>query len=476
MRKCTLLFLTLFGLVFCALGQNKQLLYDFTEIPQSLIVNPGAKTDVRWYSGIPVLSGISFQAGSSGLSVNDIFADDGIDINTKVRERAIFGMNPRDELSGTYQLELINAGFRGKNPDIFYSFGIYNEGDAIGYWFQDYAILAFEGNADRLNQRFDLGHLKTRGELMNVFHFGINKRVDNQLIVGARAKIYSSIFDFNSTKNKGYFVTTEGQNNLFASTLEADMQLRTSGIEALREAQDDGNLGSTILKRGFFGGNLGVGVDLGFTYHLNEQTVVTASLLDVGFIYHANDVKNYTLNGSATVEGIEVILPDALTDPNADFWQDLVDEIEEFVPFEDNAESYISFRPTKLNASLRYNFGEQVMSRADCDCEDLISGGNFRSKYANAVGGQLYVINRPRGPQPALTAFYLRRLGNILALKTTYTVDKFSLSNVGLGFSLQAGPVNLYLLADNLLAYRNVAASRYTSFQFGLNIISWGRN
>jgi hypothetical protein len=91
------------------------------------------------------------------------------------------------------------------------------------------------------------------------------------------------------------------------------------------------------------------------------------------------------------------------------------------------------------------------------------------------VGGQLYAINRPRGPQTALTAFYLRRFGNVAAIKATYTVDKFSATNIGLGLNLQAGPVNFYFMADNLLAYSNVYNSRYASFQLGLNIISWGK-
>ncbi|SDM75745.1 DUF5723 family protein [Kriegella aquimaris] len=457
-------------------GQNKQLLYDFGEVPQSLMVNPGTKVDFKWYAGIPMLSGISLQVGSSGISANDIFADDGLDINDKVRDRAIGGMKIEDELSGTYQLELLSGGFQGRNPNNFYSFGIYNEGDAIGYWFKDYAILAFEGNADYLDKRFDLSHLKTRGEMMNVFHFGVNKRMGNGLVLGLRGKLYSSILDFNSTGNRGYFVTTEGQNNLLASTLNADMQLRTSGLSALDEAKDDGNLASTIIKRGFFGGNLGVGVDLGFSYNINEQLVVTGSLLDLGFIYHANDVKSYSLNGNATIEGIEIILPSALSDSNRDFWQDFVDEVDALVPFEDDSESYVAFRPTKLYASLRYNFGKPVRSRQDCDCNYSVSSNKGSLKYANGVGGQIYMINRPRGPQTALTAFYHRRFGDVMAVKATYTVDKFSLTNVGLGVSMQAGPVNLYLMADNLLAYQNLAASQYTSFQLGLNIISWGKN
>ena len=186
MRQVKLVLLSwLLGCIFVT-AQNKQILYDFTEIPQALMINPGMSTDFQWYAGIPVLSGISFQAGSSGLTVNDLFADDGVDFNVKVRERAIYGMNTRDELSGTYQVELLNGGFRGRNRDNFYSFGIYNEGDAIGYWFKDYAILAFEGNADQLGRKFDLGHLKTRGEMLNVFHFGLNKRVNGALTLGGQ--------------------------------------------------------------------------------------------------------------------------------------------------------------------------------------------------------------------------------------------------------------------------------------------------
>lgn len=474
MRTSQLLFTVLFWACLVVQGQNKQLLYDFTEIPQAAMINPGMETDFQWYSGVPALSGIMLQAGSSGISVNDIFADDGLDINEKVRQRAVFGMKPTDELSGTFQLEFLNFGFRGSDPDIFYSAGTYLEGDAISYWLRDYAILAFEGNADRLNQRFELGHLKTRGELVNVFHFGVNKKVDRELTLGGRAKIYSSIFDFNSTQNKGYFVTTEGESNIYASTLNADMELRTSGLLALDEAREDDNIAGTAIKRALFGGNLGVGIDLGFTYYLNEQTVVTGSLLDLGFIYHTNATKNYTLIGDATVEGV-VITPGETINPDTDFWEDLVDDIESFVPYEENNENYIAFRPTKLYASLRYNFGEQVAPKGNCECGINATSNSLRSKYANSVGGQLYMINRPRGPQAALTGFYQRRLGNIMAIKGTYTVDKFSYTNLGLGLNLQLGPVNLYAMADNLLAYSNLADSRYVSFQLGLNIISWGR-
>ena len=481
MRSGLVLFISMMFAVGSLNAQNKQILYDFIEVPQALMLNPGMQTSYQWHAGIPLLSGIAVQGATSGISVNDIFANDGLDINDKVRDRAINGLSKRDDVNGTYQIEVFSGGFRLKNhPESYISFGMYHEGFTINYWPRDLAILAFEGNADMIGRRFDLSHLKVQGEVLNVFHLGWNKKMNRNLTLGARGKLYSSIMEFNSSSNDGAFVTNPGQNNLLASTLVSDMQLRSSGIEAIRQAIDDdggaAEVAKIFTKRGLFGGDLGLGIDLGVSYNLNPQTLITGSLLDLGFVYHYSDVQNYTLEGRATIEGIEVILPDALLDPDADFWQDLVDEIEEFIPFEENNNNYVTFRPVKLYGSIRHNFGEPPLTKEACDCDYKNQDINRNFFYRNSVGGQIYVINRPRGPQAALTGFYQRRIGNILALKGTYTIDKYTLTNFGLGMSLQAGPVNFYIVADNLLGYRNIAASHYASFQFGLNILSWNNN
>ncbi|WP_067029242.1 DUF5723 family protein [Allomuricauda sp. CP2A] len=484
MRRIWLIFyITLLGgASICA--QNKQLLYDFYEIPQSLMVNPGVKTSQKWHTGIPFISGLAFQAGTSGVTVNDLFANDGIDFTTKVRERVLDAMTHRDDFSTTSQIEGFNVGFRGKNrPDDYYSFGVYGETDIIVYWPRDLAILAFEGNGGaNIGRSFDLGDVSLRGEMVNVFHFGINRKISNTLTVGARAKLYSSVLQFQSTGNSGFFRTTQGQDNIYVSTLTADMQLRTAGFKEIFDILDDDTrsardeLPSLFTKRVLLGGNLGLGFDAGFSYNLNPQTTITASVLDVGFIHQSKDVQNYTLRGSANTEGITVFLPEDIDNVNNDLWQDLVDDIEESLPYEENNESYISLRPVKAYGSIRYDFGEGGNGFENCGCGVNVGSGSNRDYYPNSVGGQLYMIKRPRGIQAALTGFYQRRFGRVLSLKTTYTVDKYSFTNVGLGLNLQAGPINFYVLGDNLLSYRNVADSHYASLQFGFNIISWNSN
>lgn len=483
MSKAVLfLWTVLLGMVISH-AQNKQLLYDFYEIPQSLMLNPGVKTPYKWHAGFPLLSGSSLQGGTSGITVNDLFANDGIDFNTKFRDQVVNGLRKNDEFGGSVALELFHIGFRNPNrPNDYISFGMYGEGFISQFWPEDLSVLAFEGNANNLNRRFSLNHIATQGEAVNVFHFGINRKLNNKWTVGARGKIYSSIFEFKSANNKGYFVTTQGENNILRNTLVADVTLRTSGVQEIIDVLEEdagdtqADLAKLLLRRSLLGGNLGLGFDVGFTHTFAKNSYFTASLLDVGLIYHTNAVKNYTLNGAASNEGIEIILPEDLSNFNSEIWEELIDDIEAQVPFDNNERSYITLRPVKLNASIRYNFGEPRKRKENCECLPMEKLQELNLDYVNALGGQLFMINRARGPQAALTAFYQRRFGNILALKTTYTIDKYTFSNVGLGLNLQAGPINFYLLADNLLGYSNIPNSHYASLQFGFNIISWNGN
>lgn len=478
--RLTILLLSSLG---CSLAQNKQLLYDFYEIPQSIMVNPGVQMPYKWAVGIPALSGIHLQAGSSGIAAGDLFANDGIDFNQKFREQVVQGLNKRDEFGGSGTIEILHIGFRRKNkPEDYISFGAYGEGFIAQYWPEDLARLAFEGNGVNIAKRFDLNHLASQGEMVSVFHLGLNRQLQNGWTVGGRAKIYSSVWEYKTRGNNGYFITTVGEDNLYRNTLVADISIKSSGLKAFVDIleEDTGStqadLVNTFIGRALMGGNLGLGFDLGFTKTLSKNAVVTASLIDLGFIYHSNAIRNYTFRGSVLNEGLEIRLPeDADTfDPN--LWGQVIDDISNRVPFQKNEEAFLSLRPTKLYVSYRQNFGGNNTSSNDCNCNWRGAQTTNDASYSSAIGGQLFVINRPRGPQAALSAFAQQRLGNFATFKATYTIDKFSQTNIGAGLSLKMGPVNFYVLADNLLGYQNLAQSRYQSFQFGLNLLSWNDN
>ena len=67
-------------------SQNKQLLYGFAELPQSLLLNPGAETNYKLHVGVPLLSGFSSEFGATGFTISDLFIADNRPINDKVSE------------------------------------------------------------------------------------------------------------------------------------------------------------------------------------------------------------------------------------------------------------------------------------------------------------------------------------------------------------------------------------------------------
>ena len=71
-RSILVLLVILFGYTTVC-SQNKEVLYDFTEIPQALLLNPGMEVGFSWYAGVPFTSGIYGQAGTSGITVHDLF-------------------------------------------------------------------------------------------------------------------------------------------------------------------------------------------------------------------------------------------------------------------------------------------------------------------------------------------------------------------------------------------------------------------
>src|SRR5690606_27974948 len=139
---------------FFAFSQNKQLLYGLTDVPQSLLLNPGGKTPYSKVYGIPLFSQIHLSAGSSGVTVYDIFQESDYDINTHISQ-ALRQMDNRDYFTATQQLEVLYYGWRNKN-DYFFSAGMYQEFDFITYFPKDWAMLAWEGNRDYLGHVFDL--------------------------------------------------------------------------------------------------------------------------------------------------------------------------------------------------------------------------------------------------------------------------------------------------------------------------------
>ncbi|WP_271782900.1 DUF5723 family protein [Aquimarina algiphila] len=449
--------LSLFGY-----SQNKETLYDFTDLPQSLLLNPGADVRFNYHLGVPFLSQIHVNAGLKGASLYDVFADDGRDINDKI-ETTLNTLTSKDYLTATQQLEIVSFGWKSKkNEKIYFSGGIYQELDVIGYFPKDFAVLAYQGNQDFLNQSFRFSTISGSAELLAVYHFGYTKKVNKSMTFGARAKLYSSIFHARSAKNKGTFTTLETPqgSNIYQHVISnADVTLRTSGYRGLKDLEGK-EIANKLIGRALLGGNLGLGIDLGFTHKINEQLAITGSVNDLGVIVYNKDVETYRARGNYVFEGFETPIQFSGQNP-----ENFLDELEEAIPLDTLSTTYVTMRPLKFNGSVKYSFNKYDDGTCNCYLE------GEQPPYLDAFGIQLFSQFRPKRSQYAASLFYYKRFFSFLRTKLTYTIDDYSYNNIGFLLSTHIDKINFYISANNLLEYTNLAKARGASLQLGFNII-----
>lgn len=457
MSKKQLLFvigLLLTSMVFC---QNKPLLFGFAETPTTLLLNPGAETNFNYHVGVPMLSGISLSAGLTGGTLSALFLEDGIPFNTKF-ERLTNTLTNRNFLSANVQVDVLNGGYR-LDEKTYLSFGMYQEVDFIGYYPKDILELLYYGNEPFLNKTVHFSDLKVRGEILGVLHAGLSHKVNKKLNIGGRFKLYSGSLQVMSTTNSGTFNTELGIANRYRHRLNAvGIGIQSSGFYNANEDVDVAIkevLGNTLMSK-----NIGVGVDVGFTYHYTPQIEFTGSLLDVGFVSYTKNTKNLSITGDYEFDGIELLYDSN----NTDYWSQLDRDFKANVPRETDTDAFVSWRPIKLNAAVAYSFGR---ARINKECYDE----TYKEYYNNAVGLQLFAVTRPLSTQVAATFFLDKSISEYVHAKFTYTLDDFSKSNIGAGLSAQIGIVQVYGMFGNVLKFSDLAVANTASLDFGIHLI-----
>ena len=452
MRIIVLIFTFLIGLN--SFSQNKQVLYDFAGLPQTLLLNPGLETDYKFHIGVPLLSGFSSEIKSTGFSLAEIFSANNNTINDKI-SAVLNKIDANDYLKVNTQIEVFSAGFRF-DKKTYISFGFYQELDAIGYLPKDAFTLINEGNTSYLNKSFSISEMIYKLDVLGVIHVGISRKVSDKLTLGGRFKVYSSALNLETTNNSGTFTTRLGNNNIYVHHLDnVNFNTRTSGLISNNEYISDA---STYIENSLLGGNLGAGIDLGFTYHVTPQLQLSGSLIDLGFVQHTKNIKNKLIVGSFTFEGIEFEF-----DSNRNYWGELDAALKEQLPIVDNQDSYTSWRPAKVNAAIKYSFGEKRSKY----CYD----NTLKDFYTNAFGAQLYTVFRPLRQQFAFTSFYEKSFSNKLQAKITHTIDDYSYYNIGVGVSAKIWKINFYGILDNLTKLSDISTSNNVSLQFGFNLL-----
>jgi len=249
--------------------------------------------------------------------------------------------------------------------------------------------------------------------------------------------------------------TSKGLNNSIKQNLQnVNISFQSYGFKKLETYKDQ------LFRKLFLGGNLGVGVDLGFTYNFSNQFQVTASIQDLGLIFDRKNVENVSLKGSFSTKGVFL---NSGNQTGINYFNKIIKDFQASVVVNTNSRSYLFYREPKFNGSVGYKFG--LPRYKACIIK------NKNQEFLNQIGMQIFFKQRLNQPQFSSSFFYYRKIANFLKAKIAYTINSFSPKNIGLGISSKIQHVNIFIGIDNLLGTSNILYSNNEYIQFGVSLI-----
>lgn len=437
-------------------GQLPNTMYFLPGLPQSNRINPSIQPGCSFYLGFPMAAPLQLQLRSSSLGYNDlVFYNADIDslitplhpladkeeFLSKLKNVNYFLMN-----MGT---SLASLGFRA--GESFISLDISARADGGIYYPKGMFEFIFNGLAN--NSVTSFGGFGADINLFTEFSMGWSKKnffIPN-LDIGVRGKLLfgianfstqESIFDFSSSIDS-LSINSHFQVNASAPSFVtfSDDVVGGGGFEI-----DNGifnspvDLAKSMLNRDRFG----LALDLGASYRPLPNLLVSAALLDIGGITWNNTVEaNFDFNYS--FKGLEVNPLEGGIDTT--LFSGLIDSVSNALVFV-TGQPYFSALNTKLFIGASYY-----------PIEKIGFGFLSRTDFLNQTLSQQFTgtVNMTTG-----------KFAN-LSLSYSYISRKFN--NIGAGFSFNVGPLNMYMVSDNLISGAlKPASTRSVNLWFGLNL------
>ena len=462
--KITFCLVLMLGAGLQALAQTQNSLYFMNGIPQTNRINPARQPQCGFYIGIPILSPLSTQVTSDPLVYEDVIyphptEDSLITFLHPLGDQDAFlnTLKPLNVILVDTRVSALSLGF--ETGAGFFSLDLTVRAEANLYYPGDLASLILEGAEE--GGVYNMDGLGPELSGFDEISIGWSKAFGNKWQVGVRGK---ALFGF------GNLTVTNSELELRTSAeawnLHSDMELYASLPFAEVIYDDEGmiediiiedEISSTrpaaIFKEAFNPRNFGLAVDLGVDFRPSDRWLLSASVLDIGYIHWTDEVHKVSFKTDYEFNGLEVNPFDFTGDLSFGDYVDssfsaigdsLADELE-MAP----AESYNSRLNPKLYigaswwATPSINFG--ILSRTDFLRETIYEQLTASANFA---------------------------VGRVLNFTLSYSFMNNNWKNFGTGISLNAGPLNIYAVSDNIL---NAAfwpqEAQAMNLWFGINLV-----
>ncbi len=409
-------------------AQSDLLLYQFESVGQSLIINPALPQPSRiWVNGI----GIGVKYANNRFSPKDLIGRD-TDVNENL-EKIVAGLHPNSGLQVDTRTTLLGAALARKSSR--FTLALTHHTSTRLDLSDQLLGLAYYGNADDRFRSVELDDIDVEALAYFALRFAYQRQLeDDYWTVGASLNVLKGQAHGYIAQSDAHLVTTP----LAAIEADADVLLRTAGVGDLLG-------GKGASPQVFPQGNWGVAADMGIHYSENGDFAVSASLLDLGLIRWSSSAYAYSFVGAENYDGLTLDLATDTFAINAE--DEVVDSLEAAFKFNElGAQAYTKTLSPRLLVGGEYKLSERSAAQV-----------NYQARY---WGRRLY---------QSIGVGYVYRLDNYVQAILSYTRAARA-GALGMGFSARGGPVQFYLLAENvphLIAYEN---ARHLTLSTGLNV------
>ncbi|MCB0561205.1 MAG: hypothetical protein KDD09_19745 [Phaeodactylibacter sp.] len=419
---CTLMVVAGFFLYLApAHAQRNLALYSMPGLQQASHVNPGFIPDASLVIGLPLISNINAGFSNNGFTLKDI-GGSGWGLNgLRLNYETILPIVENDNIAGGgLNTNLLTIGYRLKNDYIAFE----SSENVVGTFY--YPKDAIQFGSDIHNGNFNPGQVyNLNGLAYDLTHFRdfsfVYARDFGRASAGVRIRYLVGLENYSSA-GPGLVLTSTEETGVYQ--IQGQLELWAAGVQSF-----SGEGSYPIWGQA---NNTGFAFDFGTTYSLGEKLKASFSVVNLGGIHWVSGVNRS-------------VLANEIESPRTK-----IDEIfDGFIDKEGAANlSYSTALPTLFNLGSAYQMNEQSTFNL------LLNSRYIHGKHS--LGAALS---------------YSRKFSPGFRGSLTYSAVKGSLLNLGGGIVAKAGPLQLFLVTDNLLSAFNPSGSHNTNVSVGANLV-----
>ena len=409
--------------------------YFMDEVPMRSSMNPAFMPNTKFYLDFIVLPSFSLEAGNNSFAFKDgLYLQDGKFVTPFYGPKGIDKLYNRikrtTSVDMNFSTNILEFGFRFKEKN-YLTFGLDVNLSANALLPRDLFKLALYGTPDEFGvNSFNFKQLGIDAELYSEFGVGYMRRINQQWTVGGKISLLmgyagatSKVHKLKLDASRDSWDVTADADAYFSAPLtfgtKDDGSVDFSSVETYSDVND-------YLKLLYMPAGHGASFDIGFTYEPIKHLVISAAVTDLGFIYwHKNVVAGHA-DGVYSYTGIEYEPGDSV-----DF-EKIGEEALDALHFKAESDGkFIQMIHGNFNAAIEYGILKNKISFG------LLSHMRFN---AQNVTEEVTLAANFR-PLDWLKAYF------------SYSFVNSRWNNMGLGLSLRAGPINMFLAMDYIPLY-----------------------